>query len=446
MARRLINAATAAAVAALLGGCGMFEEGGWLGPEEAPPLPGERISVLELQRGLEPDPRVAGIAVSLPPPAAAPDWSQAGGRPNHVGGHPAFDWPAERVWSTGIGEGSGGIPRLLSSPIVAGGRVFAFDAAGSVSAIDLASGRRLWRVRMASPEEDSVVLGGGVAYANNLLFVTTGFGEVLAVDPENGGMVWRTEVSAPVRAAPTVEGGRVFVVGIDNQLTALDARTGEVLWTHAGIIEDAGLLGGASPAAEAGVVIAPYSSGEIFALRAETGRQLWSDSLAAIRRVGALASLADIRGLPVIDRDIVVATSHSGRTAGIDLRTGARIWEQDIGGIHTPWVAGDFVFMLTNDAELVALTRNGGGIRWVTPLPRWRNPENRTGPISWAGPVLAGGQLVVVGSTGEALLIDPATGNSSGSFDLRGASSLAPVVADGMLFVLSDDGTLTAYR
>src|SRR5690606_4755356 len=141
-------------------------------------------------------------------------------------------------------------------------------------------------------------------------------------------------VSAPVRAAPTVEGGRVFVVGIDNQLTALDARTGEVLWTHAGIIEDAGLLGGASPAAEAGVVIAPYSSGEIFALRAETGRQLWSDSLAAIRRVGALASLADIRGLPVIDRDIVVATSHSGRTAGIDLRTGARIWEQDIGGIH----------------------------------------------------------------------------------------------------------------
>src|SRR3546814_11754268 len=86
------------------------------------------------------------------------------------------------------------------------------DSAGSVSAIDLESGDRLWRVRMATPEEDSVVLGGGVAFADGLLYVTTGFGAVLAVDPANGGMSWRTQLSGPVRAAPHGNGGRVFAV------------------------------------------------------------------------------------------------------------------------------------------------------------------------------------------------------------------------------------------
>jgi len=433
----------AAACAVALSACG---DGGWFGEAEEPPLPGERISVLELEDRIEPDPQVAERPVAVPEPRAAADWPQAGGRPSHVNGHLALDLPLTRAWRSEIGTGESSNRRLTAPPVVAGGTLYALDATGHVTALDADTGRRQWRVRAATPEEDSVPLGGGVAVAGGLVYVSTGFGEVLALDPANGGLVWRTEVSGPLRAPPTVDQGRVFVVTVDNQTEALDAANGVPLWSHSGLLETAGLLGGAAPATGPGIVVAPYTSGEIYALRQESGRPTWSDSLAAIRRVGVLAALADIRGMPTVDDELVIAVSHSGRMVAIDVRSGARVWEQELAGIEMPWIAGDFVYLLTTGAELVALTRQEGAIRWVASLPRWEDPEDRSGAIVWHGPVLAGGRLIVVGSTGEGLVADPATGEIVDRFDLSGRAVTMPVVAGGTLYVLDASGSVTAYR
>ena len=142
-----------------------------------------------------------------------------------------------------------------------------------------------------------------------------------------------------MRAAPTVSGGRVFVLTFDNQTFALAASDGRTLWTHTGIQESTNLLGTASPAVSGGTVIIPYSSGEIYALQVENGREIWSDSLAALRRTDPLADIAQIRGLPVIDRGIVYVVSHAGRTVAFDLKRGSRIWEREFGGTETPWAA-----------------------------------------------------------------------------------------------------------
>ncbi|NBB84081.1 MAG: PQQ-binding-like beta-propeller repeat protein, partial [Alphaproteobacteria bacterium] len=373
-------------------------------------------------------------------------WALPGGDPSHVNGHLALSLPLERAWSADIGSASGSNQKLLAGPVVADGRVFVPDATGHVAAFDAASGRQFWRVRAASPREDSVPLGGGVGYDGGRVFVTTGFGEVLALDPANGGLIWRNTADGPLRAPPTAFQGRVYAVTVDNQTEAFDAATGEALWTHTGLLETAGMLGGAAPAIGPGIVVVPYSSGEVYGLRQESGLSVWSDSLAAVRRVGALASLADIQAEPVADDRLVLAISQSGRMAAIDPRSGGRAWEQDLGGIEMPWVAGDTIFVVTNEADLVALELDTGGIRWVTALPRWEDPEDREGPIVWHGPVLAGGRLIVVGSDGEGLLVDPAGGGVAGRFDLDGEAAVAPVVAGGILYVLTDNGRLTAYR
>ena len=125
-------------------------------------------------------------------------------------------------------------------------------------------------------------------------------------------------------AAPVVSGGRVFAVTLDNQVHALDVADGRSQWSHRGIEEAAILIGAASPAVAGSSVVVPYSSGEIFSLLAENGRVLWNDSLAAVNRIDPIADLAHIRGLPVIDRGLVLAVSHSGRMVAIDLRRGVR--------------------------------------------------------------------------------------------------------------------------
>jgi outer membrane protein assembly factor BamB len=429
-----------ALVAVTLGGCD------WFGDSGKPPLPGQRISVLQMESKLTPDPALAGQPVTLPPAESNPAWPQAGGSPDHAMGHLALSATPHEVWRSSIGDGSGGRLRLLGRPVVANGRIFALDASSQVGALDEATGKRLWQVDLTPEETRGSSFGGGVAVGEDLLFVATGYAEVVALNPADGSIVWRKHIPAPARGAPTVMKGRVFAQSLDNQTFAFSAKDGELLWSHTGILESAGLLGAVSPAADSGVVVAPYSSGEVFALRLDNGRTAWQDNLTAIRRAGALSGLSDIRGLPVIDRGLVFAVSHSGRTVAIDERTGVRVWEQEIGGVDTPWPVGDFVFELTNDNELVALARRDGRIYWTAPLARYEDPSDKTTVVVWSGPVLAGDRLWLSGSTGELVGVTPATGEIATRISLPAPALLAPVVANGTLYVLTDDGSVVAYR
>jgi outer membrane protein assembly factor BamB len=426
-------------VSLLLPGCSWFDS-------KKQPLSGERISVLSLDRQLEPDPDLAKIAITLPPPVINPDWPEAGGYPNHAMQHLSLPDQLTPVWRASTGEGASRYTRVLSQPIVANRRVYAMDGAVQVSAYDTAAGERLWQVDLKPEDERGTSFGGGIAFWNDRLYASTGYAQVLALDPADGRVIWRSNVGAPVRSAPTVADGRVFVITIENELVALAADDGRRLWVHNAIPETASLLGGASPAVEGEVVVAAYSSGEIFALTVETGRPLWSDSLASTRNVGAVSTLADIRGWPIIDRGRVYAASHSGRMAAIDLRTGDRAWEQELGSTHSIWVAGDYVYVLSTDNELICLTRNDGKVRWVRVLPSYRDEKKRKDPIMWAGPVLGGDRLIVLSSDGDAVSISPYTGDPLGREDLPAGGYFAPTIADNSLYVLTDDSKLSAYR
>jgi outer membrane protein assembly factor BamB len=426
----------------ILAGCS-----GWFGERASKPLPGKRISVMTLERSLEPDPRLADLAVRLPRPFTNTDWPQAGGLPDHAMHHLAATGGLGEVWRADIGTGSSDDAQLVASPVIAGDRIFTMDVEGQVQAFDMKTGNRIWRVRLASKEKDDVFMaGGGIAFAAGRLFATTGFADVIALDATDGREIWRRGLNGPMRAAPTIFKGRVFVITIANELHTLDARDGRVLWTHIGITETAGLLGGASPTADGSVVIASYSSGEVVALRIENGRVVWSDSLTALRRSDPVSTLAHIRGRPVIDRGHVIVVANSGRTVAIDLRTGTRLWERPIGSGYGPWVAGEFIYVLSSNGEVICLARRNGGVRWVRQLQRYEDEEDKEGVIFWSGPVLAGDRLLVGGSHGEVWSISPYDGKLLGRVRIGGPVYLPAVVAQETVYFLTDNAKLVALR
>ena len=169
-------------------------------------------------------------------------------------------------------------------------------------------------------------------------------------------------------------------------------------------------------------------------------------SLAKFRTTTPLDALSDINGQPVIDRGWVFAIGHAGQMSAIDLVSGNRLWDQSVGGVQTPWVAGEFLYVLTSDTEIVCLSRRDGRIRWVTPLPRFEDAADREGVIEWLGPVLASDRLIVTSSSGEALAISPYTGRIMGRIRLPGGAVAAPVLAKGTLYILTDDADLLALR
>jgi outer membrane protein assembly factor BamB len=434
---RPVRLALALVAASLVAGCAS---------DEKERLPGERISVLAHERNVTPDPSARLEQIQLPPPQANVEWPTGGGSPSHSMQHLALGDHPQRAWTADIGTGASRARPRLPSPVVADGRVYTMDSEHVVSAFATADGSRLWRVSVADGQSDRDAIAGGITYENGRLFIASGFAKVIALDAATGSELWRKRVASPMHADPTASGGRLFATTLDSKLIALDGASGAELWSHQAIGETARLIGGGGPAVEAGVVVAPFSSGELVALRQENGRVLWTDSLATTRRLDELATLAQIHAAPVIDRGGVFAISYGGVIAAIDLRSGSRVWEQDLGGLIRPWLAGDFIYQLTKDNELVCLSRNDGRVYWVTTLPGYENQKKQEDPILWAGPVLAGGRLVVVSSTGRMLSVSPYDGSIVSREQLRHGAAVAPVVAEETLYVLENDATLVAYR
>lgn len=429
----------------LLSACETLEDLDPFGQKEKP-LEGERISILVNERSLQADVAPGEANIVLPAPSQNDEWPMAGGYANHAMHHISVGDSLSEVWSSDIGSGADDEKRFVGPPIVAAGRVYAMDTDSEVSAYDISDGDRIWSADLEDDDDDDGHIGGGLAYERDRVFVATGYGVVFALNASTGETVWSQNTKIPLRAAPTVRGGRVFIITVDNTLIALDARDGSTLWTHSGAQEVASILGSASPAVENGIVVAPYTSGELFALRADTGRVLWQDNLVSIRRTDAVASLAQIRGRPLIDRGRVIAISHAGVMAAIDLRTGRRVWSRQIGGAVSPWVAGDYVFTITNENELIAVNRDDGKILWVLGLPKFEDPEDQEDPITWTGPLLVSDRLIVASSIGEAYAISPYSGRFLGTEELPDGIAVPPISAGGFVFFLADDAELTAYR
>jgi outer membrane protein assembly factor BamB len=454
-----------AAASLLLGGCAVFDEvGSWFASSgKKSNLRGVRIPVMSLDADLKPDPTLAGTPILLPPPYRNADWPQPGGYAANVMYHLEVPGRLRKIWSQSAGKGNDIDSHLTSSPVIGGGLIYALDSEAHIYVFRATDGRPVWNRRLAPKNGTDMPtlwgllgkpntvkppqgMGGGVAYDDGKIFVTSGFGVLRCMDARTGRDIWQKDLGMPIVNAPVVNGGRIFVSTHDNHFYAFAETDGRQLWDHQGITESAGILASTNAAVSGETVIAPYTSGEIFALRAQNGQVGWSEVLSRSGHVTALSALDDIAGRPVIDRGVVYAISQSGLMGAFSVNTGERLWTRDIGGIQTPWAAGDFVYVLDNNARLICLTRKEGRVRWIHQLPQYEDLEKKTDPIIWAGPVLVSDKLILVSSNGYAEAISPYDGKLTGRVEIPDGTTIAPVVANGIMYLYTSDAELVALR
>lgn len=431
-------------MAVALTGCsgGLF--GG--GKKETPTI-GNRTPILSrIESGATVDPSLASVSVVLPPATANAEWAQVGGSASKSYGHLALADNPTKAWTARV-EGSSDRARLAAAPVVGGNMLFAVGSDGAIHAFDRKTGARIWT---NEPEMDDDLrpsaFGGGVSYDNGRLYATNGAGDAAALDAMTGNVIWKVKPAGPLRGSPTIAFGQVYVMTQDNQVISLSSADGSIQWNESGSATQSGVFGVAAPAAGNGTVIAGYSSGELNAYRYENGRTLWADALARTNISTTVSSITDIDADPIIDSGRVYALGQGGRMAAYELVTGQRIWELNLAGISTPAIAGEWIFTLTDDARLLAIARSTGRVRWISQLQTYRNVEKKKDQIFWTGPVLAGGNLWVASSRGEVFKVSAGEGSQTMFADIDQPVSLAPIVADNMLYILDDSGTIHAWR
>lgn len=465
MSSTVLRLALVIGLAGALGACNSLSNirlpsflGGGGDREQATAARGPRIPVLATDQRLTPAEALQGSAFQVPDAQVVAEWPLPGFNAEQAPPHAAAAAEFQIAWRRDIGQGTGTRTRVTVPPVSAGGRIFVVDGEGLVSALDAATGARIWSVDFKPREgRDREGWGGGLAFAEGRLFYASGFRFVVAIDPATGGEIWRRPVEAPIHSAPNVAAGRLYVVDVSNNLHAIDTATGVEAWNYQALIESARIAAASSPAISGDAVIAAFASGELAALRTVNGNELWSEVLSRASRTSALSEIRDIPGRPVIYRGDVFAVSHSGVFSAIDARTGARKWDLPIVGVTTPLPAGDVVYTVDRAGQLIAAARESGQIYWVRDLAEGRTRRTRgfaglglfgrrTIRPTWSSPILASGRLVMVSTFGEAVAVNALTGAVERTLNLGAPAFVGPMATGNLVYVVTDAGELVAIQ
>jgi outer membrane protein assembly factor BamB len=419
---------------------------------------GDRISILANEQKLEPAEALKGVDFALPPPEPVLDWPLPGGTPEQTMGNAAAAPNLAIVWRKGIGMASKRGEIIMAPPVAAGGLVFTMDAQAEVSAHDAQTGAEVWRINMRPTDNrrDREGFGGGLAFADRKLYVTSGFRLVAQLDAATGRVGWRTRTEQPIHGAPTVAGGQVMAVALDNTLLTFDAATGKAGWTYQALSESARILAASSPAISGDTVVAAFGSGELIALRTVNGNDLWNNALSRASRTSALSEIRDIPGRPVIYRGDVFAVSHSGVFAATDLRTGTARWSLPVVGITSPLPEGDVVYVVGTDGKLICASRESGQIFWVHDMNAGWAPKKKGGlwgigartvakPL-WTSPIMVNTRLILTSSDGELVALNAKTGAQEKKVTLGAPSLMSPIVAGNMMYLVTDTAQLIALH
>lgn len=411
---------------------------------------GTRISVLE-------DYNATSVPVSdkkintLPAARVNPSWSQSAINPEHVVGNLKAGFTLKEQWAENFGSGINKRNIMLAAPVVNNDRIYVMDSEGLVSAFSLKNGKRLWKNKLKANIggfKDTKSRASGLAVDDRTLFATTGFGGIFAMNAETGKSLWRRVLESPIRIAPTVTNDMLLIQTVDNTLYALNKKNGQELWKFGVAHEDTVIAGGASPAydAEDNVVVAGFSNGEIVVLNAAVGTPLWSSMLVSNKQVSSSTDINTIGACPVVEDGVIYAISNDSMQS-LDMRTGDKLWEKEIGSMQNILMAGDYLFIISNRNILYAIHKVSGDVIWVTDIREFINEEDNGKTIVYASsPLMLNNNILLAFSNGKILRVNATTGAVSAKTNLDIDISNGLIAAQERVIAVSDDADVIVFK
>jgi len=317
-----------------------------------------------------------------------------------------------------------------ASPVYAASTVY-FPSGGALYALNAADGTTRWQY--PADGKARTYFGTTPSLSGGFLYVTDDNGQAYKLDAATGKEIWTAKLEGAIRSAPIISNGAVYFGSGNSHCYALSADTGQILWDTA--------TGGAittSPTITGGLVVFTSSDNNVYSLNARTGKKGWAVPFAADPSL--VPPVYDGAALYITAGDTVYSLdpNNGNRRSTIKLPTNVLI---------PPTVSSDSVYVITQTNVLYALTL-AGRERWKITLDA----------AETAPPLLAGSLLLVATQPGVLSGYDSVTGRLVWQYATQASATdsqpkypstsiyAAPIVAAGTLYVVSDDGSLTAFR
>ncbi len=333
----------------------------------------------------------------------------------------------DEVWSERVG-GGGEKLRLALGLALQDGTLFAASRDGDVRAMQAGSGRTVWQ------SDTKLELSAGPAVGEGTVVVGTNDGDLLALEASSGELRWRVSLSSEVLARPLVAGGSVIVRTVDGRLQALEVADGRSRWTVVETVPRLSLRGTAAPVRVGVAVVCGFENGKVLAVAIDTGELVWQSQLGRPTGRTELERLADVDAEVQVSGQDVYAVGYQGRVAMMSLDSGQIWWSRDVSSYRGLALDEDQAYV----AHYVRIVAGTGSIVWQQAGLKRR---------SLSAPAVQGSAVVVGDFDGYLHWMDRDTGTFVARKRLGGARiSAAPLVGDGMLYVIDEDGSIAAYR
>ncbi|MGD8589183.1 MAG: outer membrane protein assembly factor BamB, partial [Chromatiales bacterium] len=302
-----------------------------------------------------------------------------------------------------------------------------------VEAIDRENGKRLWQVDLEVP------ISGGPGVAGDLVLVGTSEAELIALDVESGEQRWRRRVSSEVLSKPAGESGVVAVRTIDDRVSGVEIATGEERWNYAQTVPVLTLRGNSSPIVHNGRVIVGFANGKMVGLALDSGKRIWETSIATPHGRSELERVVDLDADPVLVEGVVYGAGFQSELAAVSEITGVILWKREVSsyaGLDADWRQ---VYVTDAEDHVWALDATNGATLWQ---------QKKLHARHLSAPAIVSFDRLVVGDL-EGYLHWLATDDGRMLARVRVGSDAIrskPLVRDGVVYVMNDNGRLAALR
>jgi outer membrane protein assembly factor BamB len=337
----------------------------------------------------------------------------------------------DRVWSTGLGGGAD-VLRLALRPHIVGERVYAVSHDGEIEALEAANGHRIWRTDTKLP------LSAGPGADESLVAAGSSDGDVVALDAETGAERWRTTLTSEVLASPIVAGDAIYVRTVDGRLFALSATDGSRRWEVLEPVPRLSLRGTAAPVLAGDAVVCGFDSGKVVSVERANGDVLWDTMVSAPHGRTELERLVDLdAGIKVAGDDLYVV-GFQGRMAMLARDSGQIWWARDMSSYRGFGIDDDNLYVTDAESNVIAMRRRDGTTVWE------QAALHRRGVTA---PAVEPNGLVVGDFEGYVHWLDRSSGEIIARAKTDGERiTNSPVVVDGTVYLMTDGGTLIAFR
>ena len=337
----------------------------------------------------------------------------------------------QKIWSASVG-GGGKKQRLGLGLGVDGDHLYAAGRDGEVAAFDLKTGKPLWRTKTELP------LAGGTGVGADLVVVGSLDGQVVALSSANGAQKWRADVKGEVLSSPAIAANAVVVRTVDGKLRGLAVADGKELWSTEQQIPKLTLRGVAAPVVARDMVISGFDNGRVLAVGIADGATVWDSPVSPPHGRTELERLNDIDSAVKVVGDDVFVAGFQGRAAMLAIDSGQVWWTHDVSSYRGVDVDDEQMYIATSLGEVVAMKRRSGAEVWRSDILKNRG---------LSAPTVVGDYVVVADLDGYVHFFDRATGAIAGRAKTSGDRVTNPPVAvNGILYVISDKGDISALH